>query len=103
MTHIEILIAGACLTIAVPTLAASSPPVDDATYIAAARCQGLITSAKLGPEQAAGINRFMDQQQSGRGQMAMDEASDAKRRAQREAATSDQAERARLIAERDGP
>jgi hypothetical protein len=75
--------------------------IDDATLVAAARCQGLMTAPELGPVAAAGINRFIALERGGRAQSADDQADAARDRARSEAAAANPRQRRRLIAERN--
>lgn len=85
-------------------VAAQNLHVNDAAYIGIARCQGLIDSNALAPKvDPTGINRFMDLESAGRPDLVLDEATDARNRAGRDASTAGPDEKARLVAERDGP
>ena len=78
--------------------------VNDAAYVGIGRCQGLINSDDLGPRRdPTGINRFMDLESAGRPATVIDQARDARDQASHQAATGDPYEKARLVAERDGP
>jgi hypothetical protein len=84
--------------------AAQNLHVNDAAYVGIARCQGLYDSNELAPKvDPTGINRFMDLESSGRSAIVLDEAKDARDRAGRDVATAGPSEKARLVAERDGP
>jgi hypothetical protein len=104
MSRTHALIVGACLIAAALPAAAQRLHVNDAAYVGIARCQGLINSDDLQPRiDPAGINRFMDLQSAGRTADVFDRATQAKDVAARNAATAGPDEKARLIAERDGP
>jgi hypothetical protein len=97
-------IAAACLAAAALPAAAQNLHVNDAAYVQIARCQGLIDSHDLQPMvDPTGINRFMELQKAGREQNILDRADNRRTNALREAATANDAQKAHLIAERDGP
>lgn len=103
MSVIKTAMVGAALVAAATAAYAQSLRVNDIHYIAAARCQGLITSSSLGSIDPTGINRFMDLESAGRTPLVFDRASDARNTAKREAATAGADQRATLVSERDGP
>jgi len=104
MSRVHALIAGACLMAAALPAAGQDLHVNDAAYVGIARCQGLINSDALQPPvDLTGINRFMDLQSAGRTGDVLDRATRAKDVAARNAATAGPDEKARLVAERDGP
>jgi hypothetical protein len=79
---------------------AHPPLVNDASYVAAARCFGLSTAPDLGPFDAGPIGRFMAVQGAGRPDGVSVRADDARDRARRDAATAGPEGRDHLMAER---
>ena len=81
---------------------AAPTQLSDAQYLAAARCQGLLTSSALGKQDASAIDRFMTSQERGRQSQVIDRADEARADAAREASHAGPHEKADLISERDG-
>ncbi|MGH7025034.1 MAG: hypothetical protein ACREEB_15795 [Caulobacteraceae bacterium] len=104
MSRVQAFIAGACLLAAAAPAAAQRLHVNDAAYVGIARCQGLVNSPDLHPRvDPTGINRFMDLESAGRSGNVLDRGRDAKNLAAHDAAVAGPDEKARLLAERDGP
>jgi hypothetical protein len=95
----SLAIAGGALALSGAALA-HPPLVNDASYVAAARCFGLSTSHDLPPFDAGPIGRFMAAQGAGRTASVTDQANDARDRARRDAATAGPDGRDHLMAER---
>jgi hypothetical protein len=107
MTIRSDLILGASIVgasiLAASTASAQTLHVNDAHFIQAAACQGLLTSPDLPPIDPMAINRFMDIESAGRPASVLDQAATARDNARREAATGGAEKRADLIAQRDAP
>jgi hypothetical protein len=98
---LKILIAIAPL--ALSTAAFAQPThMSDAQYIAAARCQVLMSSASLGHQDTSEINALMNAQGGSRSNMAADRAQEAAAAAQQAVRHAGAYSKAALIAERDG-
>jgi hypothetical protein len=76
--------------------------LSDAQYLAAARCQGLLTSSALGKQDVSAINAFMASQERGRMPQVIDRADEVRADAVRQASHAGPNGKAELISERDG-
>ncbi len=97
------LIVIASLTAAMSTAAgASTTRLNDAQYVAAARCEALIAAPALGGGDTSAINSMLKAEGRGREQQVFDRADEARSDAAREARHAGPAARAGLSAERNG-
>ena len=96
----NIAIAAALIT--ATGVSAGTTHLTDAQYLAAARCQGLFDSHKLGPVDASGINKMMDREGDYRQPAVADRADEARNDAEREADHAGALGRQALVSERDG-
>jgi hypothetical protein len=76
--------------------------LNDAQFIAANRCLGLMSSKTLGTPDAASLAKFLDNESYGRMPVASYEADEARDNALRQANRSNADTNYRLVAERDG-
>jgi hypothetical protein len=76
--------------------------LSDAQYIAAARCEGLMTSAALGRQDTSAIDAMLKAQSGGREYAVFDRADGAREQAQQAARHGGVYAKAALVAERDG-
>jgi hypothetical protein len=102
MSMLKALIMVAPLVLTTAAIAAPDK-FTDSQYIAAARCQALMTSANLGPVDAQAIDAVMKTQGASRSPDVADRAEDARAQAQRAASHAGAYGKGALIAERDGP
>lgn len=101
MSTLKVLLIIAPLAMA--TAAAAAPDqFTDAQYIAAARCQGLMSSTALGKEDMSQVDAVMKAQSKARSPAVFDRADEARDNAQRAANHAGAYSKAGLIAERDG-
>jgi hypothetical protein len=101
MSILKGIVIAASLTASSAVFAAPTQ-LSDAQYLAAARCQGLLTSSALGKQDASAIDSFMASQERGRSVQAIDQAAEARSDAIREASRAGPHGKAELISERDG-
>lgn len=87
---------------AATTASASISHLNDAQYVAAARCQALISSPALGRGDTSVIDSVLKAEGRGRAQVVFDRAEEARADAAREARHAGPAARTELSAERDG-
>jgi len=103
MNTVKTFAIAACVA-AASAATAQNLHVNDAAYVGIARCQGLVNSHDLAPPMdPTGINRFMDLETAGRIATVIDQAREARQKAEREAATGNDDQKARLESERNGP
>ena len=95
------IVIAASLTASTAVFAAPAQ-LNDAQYLAAARCQGLLTSSALGKQDASAIDAFMASQERGRSPQVVDRADEARTDAARDASHAGPHGKAELISERDG-
>lgn len=89
--------------LALSTAALAQPAhISDAEYIAAARCQGLMSSSALGRQDTRAVDAMMKAQSGARIDAVFDRADDARADAVRAASHAGAYGKAALIAERDG-
>jgi hypothetical protein len=81
---------------------AATTHLTDSQYLAAARCQGLISSPALGTTDATGINKLMKSEGSYRTADVTDRADEARSEAKRQAGSAGAYGRSQLVSERDG-
>lgn len=96
------LIAASLCTAALAGAASAHPQLSDAQYIAAARCQALMSSAALGKVDTASIDAVLKIQASNRMPAVTDRADQARQDTLRAASHAGPNGKAALIAERDG-
>lgn len=101
MTIARFACAALALAVATPVLA--SPRLTDGQFVQASRCQALAKASSLGAGDAAGFSALIKAQRQGRADHIIDKASDAVSTASGQARRADEAVKAELIAERDGP
>ncbi len=100
---IKQLIVVASLAAASATIASAAPTrLNDAQYVAAARCQALISSPVLGKGDTSVIDAVLKSEGRDRTEIVYDRADEARADAAREARHAGAAARAELTAERDG-
>ena len=102
MSTLKTLLIIAPLVMATAAAAAAPDHFTDAQYIAAARCQGLMSSAALGREDMSQVDAVMKAQSKARSPDVFDRADEARDNAQRAASHAGAYSKASLIAERDG-
>jgi hypothetical protein len=101
MSMLKALIIVAPLALA--TAAVAGPDkFTDSQYIAAARCQALMSSTALGPVDMHGIDAMMKSEGATRSPDVAQRADDARAQAQRAASHAGAYSKGALIAERDG-
>jgi len=95
--------AGLMLAAAAATATAASPiRLNDAQFIAANRCLGLMTSKALATPDAGVLNKLVKEQSWGRTGYVYDKADEARNDAAADVNRGGAELRARLVAERDG-
>jgi hypothetical protein len=89
---------------AAATVAAAAPSIrlNDAQFIAANRCLGLMTSKALATPDASTLNKLLKEQSWGRNAFIYDKADEARNDALADVDRAGAEVRARLVAERDG-
>ncbi len=96
------LIAASLCTAALAGAASAHPQLTDAQYLAAARCQALMSSSALGKVDSASIDAVLKTQASSRMPAVTDRADEIRIDTQRAASRAGPNGKAALIAERDG-
>lgn len=91
------------LALAVGTPVLAAPRLSDSQFVQASRCQALAKASSLGAGDAASFTALIKAQRQGRADYIIEKASDASSAAGGQARRADDAARADLIAERDGP
>ena len=91
------------LALAVATPVVAAPRLTDSQFIKASRCQTLAKASSLGASDPAAFSALLKTQRQGRADYIMQKASDAVSAASGQARRADEAAKADLIAERDGP
>jgi hypothetical protein len=99
---VNIALAAAFASTTAAVAIAGTSHLNDAQYIAAARCQGLYNSRALGAVDASGINRLMKSEGAYRTPVVSDRAAQVMDDAKSEASRSGGLSRQELVSERDG-
>ena len=102
MSMLKALIVVAPLVLSTAAIAAPDK-LTDAQYIAAARCQALMSSSALGPVDTHAVDAVMKTQGASRSPDVAERADDARAKADRDARHAGPDAKASLIAERTGP
>jgi hypothetical protein len=102
MSMLKALIIVAPLVVSTAAVAGSDK-FTDSQYIAAARCQALMSSSNLGAVDMHAIDAMMKTEGATRSPAVADRADDARTQAQRAASHAGAYSKAALVAERDGP
>ncbi len=97
------LIAASLCSAALAGAASAHPQLTDAQYLAAARCQALMSSSVLGKVDTASIDAVLKTQASYRMPAVSDRADEIRQDTLRAASHAGPSAKAALIAERDGP
>ena len=97
------LVAASLCTAALAGAASAHPQLTDAQYLAAARCQALMSSSALGKVDSASIDAVLKSQAAYRGPAVTDRADEIRTDTLRAASHAGANGKAALIAERDGP
>ena len=97
------LIAASLSAAALAGVASAHPQLTDAQYLAAARCQALMSSSALGKVDSASIDAVLKSQASYRTPAVSDRADEIRQDAARAASHAGPNGKSALIAERDGP
>ena len=97
------LIAASLCTAALAGAASAHPQLTDAQYLAAARCEALMSSSALGKVDSASIDAVLKSQASYRMPAVTDRADQIRQDTLRAASHAGPNGRAAMIAERDGP
>jgi len=100
MSILKILMISSALA-ASSTAFASTSHLSDAQYLAAARCQGLMSSPALGKDDTSSIDALMKSESASRIPAVYDRADEMRSDAKREASHAGPQGRADLTAERD--
>jgi hypothetical protein len=98
---LRMLLVAAPLALSTAAVAETSH-LTDAQFIAAARCQALMASSVLGPQDTRGVDQLMNRESRWRVPGVMDRADAAREEAGRAARRAGPYNKAQLIAERDG-
>lgn len=102
MSMLKALIIVAPLVLSTAAVAAPDK-FTDSQYIAAARCQGLMSSSTLGAVDVHAVDAVMKNEGATRSPAVADRAEDARAQARRAADHAGAYSKGALIAERDGP
>lgn len=102
MTGLGNLIAAATVLSAAGAFASPAAHLDDAQYIAAAHCQGLVDSRALGQSNATAFDAMMKNEGRYRDPSIFDRADEARSEAMRKASRASGFGKAQLVSERDG-
>jgi hypothetical protein len=102
MSMLKALIIVAPLVLSTAAIAAPDH-LTDAQFIAAARCQALMSSSALGPVDMHAVNAVMKSEGATRSPAVADRADDARAKADRDSRHAGPDTKASLIAERSGP
>ena len=101
MITVRLACVGLALAVSTPVLAA--PRLTDSQFVQASRCQALAKTSSLGSSDSAALSALIKAQRQGRADYIIEKASDAASLANGKARRADDATKADLIAERDGP
>jgi hypothetical protein len=96
-------LAASALCLSTVAAQASGERMTDAQYVAAQRCDALMSARSLGAVDSRAIDALVRQQEAGRTSMAYDRAQEAHDDAARQARVAGAYEKTQLAAERDGP
>lgn len=94
---------GVALALVAASPALAAPRLTDSQFVQASRCRALAKAPSLGVGDVAAFDALIKAQRQGRADYIIDKASDAVSTAGGQARRADEAVKADLIAERDGP
>ncbi len=103
MFKTALALAASALCLSAVAAQASGERLTDAQYVAAERCDALMSARSLGPVDSRAIDALVRHEQAGRTSMAYDRAQEAHDDAAQRARIAGAYEKSQLTAERDGP